>query len=1044
MINKKILDSVKSTWPRIEVYDLSFEKSPEKRKKFKLAWYPGMDFDIQTISNSTLEEIFKSRNFELDNIPKKAEIIPEDNQSDYYKQVKKSLIEQLETKKFAIVEWPTWTWKTTLAKTLAYEYGLELYEDWANSDKTVEEFTTDIKTETKNNILQIKTISWALEKAIKKGGVFLINEANSLSYDISLAIVNMLEAWFIIIWNKKVKVHNNFKLIFTSNKGYSWVRDYNTAVKRKAWWIINLDYEPEIDWEFKIVKNVYNKIISKFTKDIRISDDDLYKITCVVRKIREKITDDWTLLSQDLNNFGDFIYIRLYEKLILNIIYSQYANLKEELKKLIFPLLQEKIVWDNWEEFISYENSLEKLEEFISDSLNLDISSLRKIKEVWWDLDLENISQDWKNTDLWTNTGEINHYINVEKWTKAVLSWEFVDFFGSMMSKPEDTESFLEWNNFIRNWDKSIWIKKIPNPNLFRSVLENEQNSLWEELKRYADLDKIAEEINIKILESRNEKIIKNIEVIREDWVKLIKAFINWQELYFLLKDWKEITNEKWDKIELDDINEENFKQIIFWNDDFEVLLEDEFWNFYNHSNPFDNMKSLELRKFSKLIKREFEDSEIITVLWFKGEIRDIRYIWEESGKFYIPQSKVNDIITRNYKAVDKKDEYFNKKKNWQTILVLNNYNEIIVIKKSEYKEWKILIPISNKKSDLSDKLDEELRQKFWNIEELNLRNWWIEKSQTATPTSVLWKQYPIAYKLEQILDNTPTFWEEASPTTQATLDYIERTLKSSSDVLLIWPSGVWKSTYSLDIAKKMNLAYISIQVDSNTNEDDFLWENVFNEWLLEKRKSAFLDYYINWWIVELKELNMNSDMTFLNNFMDKNWTINFDGHTYRRHPDFHIIATINPFDNRIFDWVWPMNLANQARFTNIYINYIKDLNEEKELLFSYTELVNSELIESFDDEDSFKNFIYGSLENIVHPVRKKVDELKISQESWTDEVLKLLVSKIVTIDIFQKWLKRSKSKDELFNHFKEFYNFSDKEQEILGSDISNIFKILK
>jgi intein-encoded DNA endonuclease-like protein len=64
---------------------------------------------------------------------------------------------------------------------------------------------------------------------------------------------------------------------------------------------------------------------------------------------------------------------------------------------------------------------------------------------------------------------------------------------------------------------------------------------------------------------------------------------------------------------------------------------------------------------------------------------------------------------------------------------------------------------------------------------------------------------------------------------------------------------------------------------------------------------TAFLDFWVNGGIVELKELNMAYMTTFLHNFMDANGQIILNNKVYKRNPNFHIIATVNYPDDRIY-----------------------------------------------------------------------------------------------------------------------------------------------
>gem|GEM_PF-2649576 len=51
-----------------------------------------------------MEKIFKERSLVVDDIPTKNEVILVANQSNYYKKIKKQIVDQIMLKKFAIIE----------------------------------------------------------------------------------------------------------------------------------------------------------------------------------------------------------------------------------------------------------------------------------------------------------------------------------------------------------------------------------------------------------------------------------------------------------------------------------------------------------------------------------------------------------------------------------------------------------------------------------------------------------------------------------------------------------------------------------------------------------------------------------------------------------------------------------------------------------------------------------------------------------------------------------------------------------------------------
>jgi hypothetical protein len=78
-------------------------------------------------------------------------------------------------------------------------------------------------------------------------------------------------------------------LVFTSNDKYFGTKIYNAAVLRKAGGPVYFDYEPDLDGEVKIVKTIYNKIVSQLKTTKKIPETELQKIAEATRKTRENI-----------------------------------------------------------------------------------------------------------------------------------------------------------------------------------------------------------------------------------------------------------------------------------------------------------------------------------------------------------------------------------------------------------------------------------------------------------------------------------------------------------------------------------------------------------------------------------------------------------------------------------------------------------------------------------------------------------------------------------------------------------------------------------
>jgi len=308
-----------------------------------------------------------------------------------------------------------------------------------------------------------------------------------------------------------------------------------------------------------------------------------------------------------------------------------------------------------------------------------------------------------------------------------------------------------------------------------------------------------------------------------------------------------------------------------------------------------------------------------------------------------------------------------------------------------------------------------------------------FEKKETWIPSSVLGNTYSLQRWIENELF---TNFDYISPTTEQTIEDVVKYFNLNEDVLLIWPSWVGKSSITKEVAKRMKLPYIDLQVTDNLQESDLQSQLSWNEWELENTFSPFLDYWANGGVVELKELNMASVLTFLNNFLDKNGTIIINDTEYKRHPHFHIISTINPFDNRIYQWTKPLNLAVQARFKTVNIDYLEK-DEEKKVLLEIAKMFNPKLL-----ENGLEQALEDILNLIVSPIRNKIEELIKTQGEWSDESLKILAHKNITIDILSNWIKTSQSIENIRGHIQKHLKLEQEKLDILPSDIKQIFTI--
>gem|GEM_PF-3219511 len=147
----------------------------------------------------------------------------------------------------------------------------------------------------------------------------------------------------------------------------------------------------------------------------------------------------------------------------------------------------------------------------------------------------------------------------------------------------------------------------------------------------------------------------------------------------------------------------------------------------------------------------------------------------------YIPQSKVNDLLIRNYEIVTHDDVRFQNLNPKRHLLALDEYEQLAFITKDKIdSNMKILKPLDR----IIDKiLKKDVRNRFANIDKLNLHDGAKERSATAIPMNVYGTMKSIQSMLFDDLGNK---FEVITKTTEKTLQDIEKQVRGGRDVLLM------------------------------------------------------------------------------------------------------------------------------------------------------------------------------------------------------------------------------------------------------------------
>lgn len=135
----------------------------------------------------------------------------------------------------------------------------------------------------------------------------------------------------------------------------------------------------------------------------------------------------------------------------------------------------------------------------------------------------------------------------------------------------------------------------------------------------------------------------------------------------------------------------EDFRSVVFSNPNIKTIIDTD-WDIEELPNILSNPKSFDIRRRSKILKFEDEWKKYVSLLGFRWNIKDIRYEWNDSWKYYIPESKADEIIFSLYEETTQIPE------KWH-FFVLENAWSLVVKTKETYNWWTILKRISKDNS---------------------------------------------------------------------------------------------------------------------------------------------------------------------------------------------------------------------------------------------------------------------------------------------------------------------------------------------------------
>ena len=217
--------------------------------------------------------------------------------------------------------------------------------------------------------------------------------------------------------------------------------------------------------------------------------------------------------------------------------------------------------------------------------------------------------------------------------------------------------------------------------------------------------------------------------------------------------------------------------------------------------------------------------------------------------------------------------------------------------------------------------------------------------------------------------------------------------IQNDKSILIKWPKWTGKTSVVSYIAQELNRPLLYMQLNWTTSVDEFIWF-----WLIENQSTFWVDWILAkamkyWYILVLDELNMAPwDITaILHSVMDdrkilvqatKWWNV------IKAHPDFRIVATINPSDEWGYTWTKEMNESLVDRFKIYVESSYPDVLKEVRILESKKSIIFSDLTQTFNKDwkkVSSKNWVFTRMCLLAKEVRESNIDYNLSTRNLID-----------------------------------------------------------
>jgi len=429
---------------------------------------------------------------------------------------------------------------------------------------------------------------------------------------------------------------------------------------------------------------------------------------------------------------------------------------------------------------------------------------------------------------------------------------------------------------------------------------------------------------------------------------------------------------------------------------------------------------------FKNILTFKYEDIKAYALLAWKGIIKEASFYNTKSGEFFIPNDKrINSYIQVYFE--DSKGKIFINPAEGKIYTESQLGEEI----SDEYIRVSISTDDSKKhiKSLIISKIKDSLIHAKVNTDQ-------TEGNGMRTISDVVYPSVEGATEIYKAYtpEDAGRYFDYKTPTVVKTLESIKHSHLTGKHVLLTGPSGTGKSSFAKTYAIDNGLPYISVQFHERISESDLIVKLEITNGQIVEVPRLFLNAFKFGWVAEIREINLAipNFVAFLNTALDQNGTFTVNGEIIKKHPNFLLVATRNPY-SELFPGTKPMASSLLNRFDSMTIDYASQ-KEEVDMLMNLIKEENEKL------NETNSKALRGLLNKIHKSVSITRNHLKdeTTMRRLSPEQIMILQRQRLSTDLLQDLVRNAKDLYDLANKFLNKIRLSEEENKLLPQGVNN------